>query len=281
MVYVLWKAEQIRIDMEDKCKMRPLCPICNNNGRVLFSSKILGKYDVQYYQCDVCALIYTEEPYWLSEAYESAIVDIDTGVMTRNIINSIKVTTILKKCFSKCSKILDYGGGYGFFARIMRDCGYDCEWYDMYAQPLVIRGFEWNRITKISCLTCFEVFEHYKDPLEEIRNLASISDNIIFSTVCYDKKKKSPPSTWWYYSQESGQHITIYSRYTLEYIAKKLEMKYYNILDIHIFTKNKLKIISRIIVLIKYYFGWSKVSWISKLGFKYATKDMNRLKQKK
>ena len=62
-------------------------PICNSIGKEIFTGKILKKYDVKYYQCPECALVYTESPYWLSEAYSDAISRYDTGVMQRNVMD--------------------------------------------------------------------------------------------------------------------------------------------------------------------------------------------------
>ena len=119
--------------------MKFKCPICGNTGIEIFSTIVLGKYNVKYYQCETCALVFTEPPFWLSEAYENTLADIDTGVMTRNMINAIKVSTILDTCFSSCREFVDYGGGYGLFSRLMRDHGYDYRWFDLYAEPLVVK----------------------------------------------------------------------------------------------------------------------------------------------
>ncbi len=48
--------------------------------KLLFTAKVLGKYDVQYYQCVITGFIQTEEPYWLEEAYSSAITKLDIGL---------------------------------------------------------------------------------------------------------------------------------------------------------------------------------------------------------
>ncbi len=75
------------------------CPICNSVGKEIFTGKILKKYDVKYYQCPECALVYTESPYWLSEAYSDAISRYDTGVMQRNVMDVLLVNMLLELCF--------------------------------------------------------------------------------------------------------------------------------------------------------------------------------------
>ena len=77
------------------------CPICDAIGKEIFTGKILKKYDVKYYQCPECALVYTESPYWLSEAYSDAISRYDTGVMQRNVMDVLLVNMLLELCFKK------------------------------------------------------------------------------------------------------------------------------------------------------------------------------------
>jgi hypothetical protein len=48
--------------------------------RSAFRHTVLRKYDVQYFQCGGCGFLQTETPYWLDEAYSSAIVTADTGI---------------------------------------------------------------------------------------------------------------------------------------------------------------------------------------------------------
>lgn len=51
---------------------------------------------MQYYRCPNCGFICTEEPYWLDEAYSSAIASTDIGVIMRNMLLRDKVSAILK-----------------------------------------------------------------------------------------------------------------------------------------------------------------------------------------
>lgn len=90
------------------------CPVCGAVGKELFTDKILKKYDVPYYQCPFCALIYTETPYWLEEAYSDAISVYDTGMMQRNMIDVLLVNMFLALCFKK----IRGGGIFGLWRRI-------------------------------------------------------------------------------------------------------------------------------------------------------------------
>src|SRR5215831_8216569 len=74
------------------------CPICSGSRRELFQAKLLKKYEVHYFLCGTCGLIQTEQPYWLDEAYSSAIADADTGLVSRNLEIAEKLAGLLYFC---------------------------------------------------------------------------------------------------------------------------------------------------------------------------------------
>lgn len=234
------------------------CPLCNKNGKKIFKGKILNKFLIQYYQCLNCGLIFTETPYWLDEAYKDSITCVDTGIMSRNIRNMFCANVLIDKIFNKEALFLDYGGGYGIFTRMMRDIGYNFEWQDKYSPNLFARGFQNKNKNSIELVTSFELFEHFSTPRRELDNLFNLSNNILFSTLLYDKNLKYKQfSNWWYYVPQTGQHIIFYSERTCKYIAKQYGVMYYHLCDdLHLFTKQNLKDI-----FIKFYFN-SKYSWI-------------------
>lgn len=215
------------------------CKICNSETTNCFDSKILGKHLVEYYKCEVCCFLQIEEPYWLDEAYEEPINISDTGYISRNLLISKKLTFLLYSVFDKNGKYLDYAAGYGVLVRIMRDIGFDFYWEDKYTDNLFSKGFEWNKDTSLQAVTAFEVFEHFVNPIEEIEHLLDISDTIIFTTELYPKHNPSPEE-WWYFGLDHGQHISFYSHETLEYIAKKYDLRFYSDGFIHILTRNHI-----------------------------------------
>lgn len=46
------------------------CKICGSETSQKFKAKILVKYDINYYHCENCGFLQTEEPFWLEEAYK-------------------------------------------------------------------------------------------------------------------------------------------------------------------------------------------------------------------
>jgi hypothetical protein len=133
---------------------------------------------------------------------------------------------------------LDYGGGTGLFTRLMRDIGYNYFWHDPYTENLFSRGFEYDN-QNIKAISTFESFEHFVSPMEDINEMLNISDNIIFSTnlLSYPIPK---PWEWWYYGLSHGQHISFYSKKTLNYIAKTFNTNFYTFGNLHILTNKNI-----------------------------------------
>ncbi|HET9908185.1 MAG TPA: hypothetical protein VFQ23_16155, partial [Anaerolineales bacterium] len=59
------------------------CNICDATSLPLAKALVLKKHEVQYYACVNCGFIQTERPYWLEEAYSSAIARSDIGLIGR------------------------------------------------------------------------------------------------------------------------------------------------------------------------------------------------------
>lgn len=216
------------------------CPVCNHDGIQIFCNTILNKYEISYYQCPHCKLIYTETPYWLDEAYKDAIVGTDTGLMQRNISFCVTVNTLIRQFYPTGQRFLDYGGGYGIFVRMMRDVGHRFQWTDKYSDNLATKGFEYQGGT-VDLVTAFELFEHFDKPIQEVENLLGYSKNILVSTTVYGEEQGYPDKSWWYYAPHAGQHVVFYHRKTFEYLAGKYHLNYYQINStLHLLTEQKL-----------------------------------------
>jgi len=212
--------------------------------RKVKNSTILNKYSIDYFQCQKCYFLCTEDPYWLEESYRESINITDTGLIGRNIKLS-KIVSILCHFLFNDKKYLDFGGGYGVLTRMLRDVGFDFYWHDPYTRNIFAKGFEYNleKGDSFEAITSFETFEHFSDPINEINKIVNMSDNVIFTTELYNCRSVPDTEEWWYYSLENGQHISFYSLETLNFIAKKYNMNLYsNKRDIHFLSKKRRKI---------------------------------------
>lgn len=213
------------------------CRICGNGVNNLFTHSVLGKHEVQYFECPNCGYVQTQTPTWLAEAYAAPINVEDTGILARNLYIADMTSAVLMSLFGANGKYLDYAGGYGIMTRHMRDIGFDFSWQDNYTQNLLARGFEHVPGTKYSAVTALEVFEHMPEPMAEVSNLLSFADVIICSTELVPTPTPAPDD-WVYYGFSHGQHVGIFRLAALQHLAEKLGMRVYsNGINLHVLAK--------------------------------------------
>jgi hypothetical protein len=216
------------------------CNICQSPTSSFGHAEILEKHPVSFYRCDYCGFIQTETPYWLEESYSSIITKSDIGLISRNLQMATITRTLLLMCFDPTQKFVDYGGGYGMFVRLMRDQGFDFYRHDPLCENLFASGFDAASDTEYALLTAWEVAEHLVDPLAEFEKMFAYSRNILFSTLLLPPTPK-PLGEWWYYGLEHGQHVSFYSRETLQIILKKFNLRlHYSDNFIHFIGKKNM-----------------------------------------
>lgn len=215
------------------------CRLCEGNTIFKFKKEILNKYEISYHECSNCHSLQTEEPYWLEDAYSCESEKFDTGKATRTFLNF----TVLPHLYNalgmpKGINYVDWGGGTGLFARLMRDIGFNYKSYDKYAKNEFAQGYE---VTKendiIDTITLFEVVEHFPNPTTDWENIFNRNaSTIIFSTLIYDGND----SNWHYLAPENGQHVFFYSAKALSMLAEKNNYYAYKVGDYFLFKNSSL-----------------------------------------
>lgn len=221
------------------------CHVCSSKTDYFARSKVLGKYPVAYYRCSSCGFIQTEEPYWLDEAYSEAITGSDVGLVSRNLRLSQITQSVIRACFNPQGRYIDYGGGYGLLVRLMRDAGFDFRWFDKYCVNLFAQGYAAiaDDAVQYDLVTAFELVEHMRAPMEEMKDVLSYSRNLLFSTEILPSSAPQPDA-WWYYGLDHGQHISFFTIESLKIMARKLSLNFVtNGTSLHMFTEKRLSTI--------------------------------------
>jgi hypothetical protein len=200
------------------------CRVCGAASSFTFRVRVL-EHEIAYFDCLGCGYFQTEAPYWLEQAYASAINNFDTGIMWRNQLNVQRVLMTLYALRTLPGKVIDHAGGYGILVRLLRDAGVDAKWRDKYCENLLARGFEaTDTDTDTHLLTAFEVFEHLVSPVEELKQLLAEAPAVLISTELVPPT--GPRAEWWYLGAEHGQHIGFFRIRTLAWMARELRCHY-------------------------------------------------------
>lgn len=114
---------------------------------------------------------------------------------------------------------LDYGGGSGLLANLLRTSNWRSVSYD----PFVDREVSVESLGRFDLITAFEVFEHVPDTWELMATLSSLLSPdglILFSTLLSDGNIHFRQRiNWWYASPRNG-HISLFSRSSLAILGR-------------------------------------------------------------
>ena len=240
-----------------------LCKICNHQTFIAFYATILHTHEEAFYKCPQCGFLSVGNAHWLKQSYAQAINITDTGLVARNLylykiasvvayfFNAHKAATFMGGGAISLPIVLDIGGGTGLLTRLLRDVGFEAQWSDEYCDNIFAQGFTYDnkQDKQIALATCFEVFEHLPDPLHQIESMLDICPNILFSTELLpcDVPQSNGENTWWYYGFEHGQHISFYTKQSLQFIAKKRKLFFYSFFSIHLLSTKRITLFALLI----------------------------------
>jgi hypothetical protein len=219
------------------------CRVCAEEALISHQGTVLGHCQVTYFRCPACEFWFTEEPYWLDEAYTHIVEGVDTRLVERNLSVARELGVLLPRLFPT-GPYVDWASGCGLLVRLMRDAGFEFYWEDKYAENFLAREYDWSKRADqnlhATCVSAIEVLEHTPDPLEFLRSiLAQTGTPAIFFTECLHDGTSYDPG-WWYLLPHSGQHISFYSLKTLQTIADRLGLSLQSVGSSHLITKEPL-----------------------------------------
>jgi SAM-dependent methyltransferase len=134
-------------------------------------------------------------------------------------------------------RLLDYGGGHGALAELLRAQAYPAvETYD----PLVPR-FAAKPSGRFDCVVSFEVVEHAVDPARvfaEMDGFLADPGLIVFSTLLQPPDLDRQGLSWWYAGPRNG-HVSLYSRASLERLAGRHGFRFGSFTEsLHVLFRN-------------------------------------------
>src|SRR5271165_5555522 len=192
------------------------CRLCGGQLSHRFNLVVLRRHDVAYYECTDCNSLQTEDPYWLSEAYERSLSNLDTGAAQR-VLRNLAASYAVAKLFG-VKNAIDIGGGDGLLCRFLRDYGINCFVKDKYAAPTYAQGFTEPDFSVPDLVLAFEVFEHFQNPKADLTALLGMGSSLFLVSTCLYTNQKGD---WWYLAPEGGQHVFFYSKKALHLIARR------------------------------------------------------------
>lgn len=204
----------------------------NKSGDYSLYPRGLSGIPVVYHRCEECGFIYTNffddfpPEWWGKYIYNQeyfSIVDPDYA-SARPKANASEISKILK---GKTDVVgLDYGGGSGLTAQLLRDRGllFDC--YDPYGKQEVTT----ETIGRYNFCTAIEVFEHLPNPVETMQSILSMCQSdgltILIGTALSDGHVSARNRLqWWYVAPRNG-HISIFSKKSLGQLASMFGLIY-------------------------------------------------------
>ena len=217
------------------------CPVCDGATEHFGNAQVLVSHHAEYRRCVSCEAVFAANPTWLPEAYEHAIAESDIGLIGRNIRTARITRRVLRALFRNAESFLDFGAGNGMFVRLMRDAGFPFRYFDSYGPNLFAKGFETDVTTDahVDFATAFEVLEHLRRPVDELRPLA-LSSDALFATTSVLPTPPPRLDAWWYYSLSSGQHVTFYTERSLDVLAEQLGFIRSSADEFHLFSHRKV-----------------------------------------
>jgi len=181
----------------------------------------LSGIPIYYRRCPACAFTFTTAfddwppATFRQHIYNENYIAVDPDYAELRPTNNARFVAETFHATRASLRILDYGGGTGLFARLLREQHFDACTYDPFSDSSEINQLP---VDRFDLITCFEVMEHVPNPrptVEQILSLLTEQGAILFSTLLQPENFESLGLAWWYASPRNG-HVSLYSRTALE-----------------------------------------------------------------
>ena len=199
---------------------------------------------VLYFKCDSCSFVFTyffddfTDEQWRRFVYNEEYAEVDPAFMgVRLALNARLIRAYL--CASRRAQIvgLDFGGGNGVTAALLRNKGWAYDAFD----PFGLNEVKAERIGKYNLCSAFEVFEHLPDPVSSLKSLLDKAAPgrlmIIITTLVHDGFITDELRlTWWYAAPRNG-HVSLFSQAALRALAGRFGLQLTSSKGTHLLTR--------------------------------------------
>ena len=191
--------------------------ICSLDNPYMFG---LSGIPVYYYRCTDCEFLFTTFcDDWTAEDFRNFIynddyIKVDGDYAEARPRRDGKFFVELLRPYAGLS-VLDYGGGAGVLAAVLRAEGIEADCYDPYSSPDRPQD-------RFDVITCMEVIEHSPDPVATLRDMASLLNAggcILVGTGLQPDDVETVRTNWWYVAPRNG-HISLQSAASLIPLGK-------------------------------------------------------------
>jgi 2-polyprenyl-6-hydroxyphenyl methylase/3-demethylubiquinone-9 3-methyltransferase len=178
---------------------------------------------IYYYRCSECGFIFTTAfDHFTTEDFRRHIYNEDYPLVDPDYQEGRprNNASFLRGLFaaSRPRRVLDYGGGNGLLAELLRAAGFaQVDTYDPFVPRYSARPSD-----RYDCIVSFEVVEHSTDPVRtfaEMNDLLADPGLILFSTALQPADIDRQGLSWWYAAPRNG-HVSLYSRASLAALAR-------------------------------------------------------------
>ncbi|MBI1363843.1 MAG: methyltransferase domain-containing protein [Proteobacteria bacterium] len=234
----------------------PACPCCNGKTS-LFGTKefnITGNdyfcgerqftdsgIQVPYYTCNTCSYLFTNAmDSWSDEDFKNLIynneyIKTDPPFTYDRPKGNAEMLAHLFGATRNVLTVLDYGGGNGLLAKMLKGKGFCAKSYDpFHDNPNIQKGKRYHLVT------AFEVVEHVPDQKKLFKDmLGYIGDTgvLFFSTLLQNDDFAQDGMNWWYICPRNG-HVGFHTEASLKTLAASLGYKYHNLTgELHMICK--------------------------------------------
>jgi 2-polyprenyl-6-hydroxyphenyl methylase/3-demethylubiquinone-9 3-methyltransferase len=189
----------------------------------------LSGIPIYYHRCPVCQFIFTTAFDQFTHddfrrfVYNEEYLLVDPDYLD---VRPRSTAAFLSGLFSpaKPDRVLDYGGGNGKLAELLRQAGFGhvCT-YDPF-----VPGHAQRPEGRFDCVLSFEVVEHSTDPAQSFADMNDALMEpglIILSTLLQPPDIDRQGLSWWYAGPRNG-HVSLFSRASVAKLVRRFGLKF-------------------------------------------------------